>query len=500
MTVWPYSFVLLSFASFAQEVADQQAVSAASVAPVSAPSVEIRTDLHSEYLLGETMLVRLEILNPHATQSMSFPDLSARPWLVRFKLTDSEGRVQTRYNVAPDAEEQRMWEISPRSRREVVLEIPSSSTFKSGSHQLEIEIKAAAASSEGSRTLPVHSFTIAPANPVGGQVDFDALAIARGGHQVLWTHNASQGADLYLHHAAGTNPSKTLGNYHLVHLEDAVDPVLAQSSPQQVWDRHVYWMASNRSVSFARLRGQALRGKPSTLNFPYPSVELVGRGSTDGEGRLHIPFWVNAPNQNGGELRVASIDSRGRPRFRSVVRAAARPELIVTAVDSSGGLRILLSSEGELDVYKVDVSGDLPAAGARVYPLGAGVVHAQVGFLTETESSEGGMALGVVKKGPRGDEGASAYQVAWSTMRGTPLREVGSFVLDTDQVLQSVMMLNDGFWAVVKNADGSIRLWNSTGPQGVLSPARIGSLVPIEDGGIVLRRLKNGGPVETFTP
>ena len=110
------------------------------------------------------------------------------------------------------------------------------------------------------------------------------------------------------------------------------------------------------------------------------------------------------------------------------------------------------------------------------------------------------MALGVVKKGPRGDEGESVYQVAWSTMRGTPLRELGSFVLETGQVLQSVMMLNDGFWAVVKNADGSLRLWNSTGPQGVLSPAKIGSLVPVEDGGIVLRRLKNGGPVETFTP
>lgn len=462
---------------------------------VPAPSLEIRTDLHAEYLLGETMLVRIEVLNSHSSETLRFPDLSSRPWLVRFRITDAQGKTQTRYNVAPEEEESRNWEIPPRSRREVVLEIPSSSTFKKGQHSLQIEIK----NGEQSQVLPAHSFVLSESKPIGGQVSHDTLGVSRGGHQVLWTHDAQNGVDLYLHHAPGETPTRTLGNYHLLHLEEPVDPVLALSSPQQVWDRHVYWMNSERSLHYARLRGQAFRSSPRSLNFPYPNVELVGRGSTDGDGGLHIPFWVNAPNQKGGELRVASIDSRGRPRFRSVIRSAARPEWIQTGVDSTGGLRIMMSNQGELDLYTIDTGSDLPAAGVRVLPAETAVLHAEIGFLPETESSPGGMALGIVTKG-QSAEGRTAHEVRWITMKGTALHAVGTFSLGQGQKLHSIAVQAEEFWGVVTEENGGHSLINSEGMQGVVPAGQLGTLVPFGQNGVVLRRLKDGGPVSNFTP
>ena len=496
MTNRTIGLLFLCSAAYAQDPAPQGSTQASPQDSVPAQGLEIRTDLHGEYLLGETMLVRIEVVNAQSSETLRFPDLSASPWLVRFRITDQEGKTQTRYNVAPEDEgEARIWEIPPRSRREVVLEIPSSSTFKAGQHTLQIEIK----NGENTQTLPEHAFRLAAAKPVGGQVGYDALAVSRGGHQVVWAHDAEKGVDLYLHHASGEAPSRTLGNYHLLSLEGAVEPVLALSSPQQVWDRHVYWMSSDSSLQFARLRGQAFRSTPRSLNFPYPNVELVGRGSTDGEGGLHVPFWVEAPNKKGGELRVASIDSRGRPRFRSVLRSATRPEWVRTGVDSTGGLRILLGSQGELDLYTLDPSTDLPAAGTRVLPSTAGVRHSEIGFLPETDSSPGGMALGIVTRGAPGEAGV-AHEVRWVSMRGTALHTVGGFSLTEGQSLHSIVILADEFWAVVAEANGTHTLVNRSGVQGPVPAGQMGALVPHGDGGVVLRRLKNGGPVSNYTP
>ena len=172
MTNRTIGLLFLCSAAYAQDPAPQGSTQASPQDSVPAQGLEIRTDLHGEYLLGETMLVRIEVVNAQSSETLRFPDLSASPWLVRFRITDQEGKTQTRYNVAPEDEgEARIWEIPPRSRREVVLEIPSSSTFKAGQHTLQVEIK----NGENTQTLPEHAFRLAAAKPVGGQVGYDAL-------------------------------------------------------------------------------------------------------------------------------------------------------------------------------------------------------------------------------------------------------------------------------------------------------------------------------------
>jgi len=475
--------LLLDGPALAQEAVEPVPV------PVVQPQIQVSTDLHREYLAGEPMLVRFFVENP-GEKTAQFADLTARPWLVRFRIRDQDGNVQTRYNVPPDSDEGRRWMISPRSRREVLLEIPSSSTFKVGDYSLEIKIL----DDGGERVLPAHNFLIRKARPVEGQIGYEAISTARGGHQVLWVHHAEEGADLYLHHADAKDPARTLGDYHLLQLDKVVRPVLAQAAPQQVWDRHIYWMNSKRSLSYARIRGQALRAAPVALNFPYPEVVLVERGATDSAGTLHVPFWVPAPSGTGGELRVASVDVRGTVRFRSVLRTAEKPGLISTGVDGTGGLRLLLGGSGALDVYTLPAELSVPAAGKRILAPDRGVIAARLGFLPESEGVQGGMAIAVMTKE------AESYSVAWVGMDGLEIMRWPSMPLESGSQIKEVLISPDSFGVLVQKESGAYTLIGPNGLSRSLSASQLGTMVPLLNGGIGIRRFVEGGPIATSLP
>ena len=159
----------------------------------------------------------------------------------------------------------------------------------------------------------------------------------------------------------------------------------------------------------------------------------------------------------------------------------------------------MMGSQGELDLYTLDVTSDLPAAGIRVLQATAGVSYAEIGFLPETESSPGGMAIGIVSRGESSEEG-TPFEVRWTSMKGTALHTVGEFVLNEGQKLHSILILANEFWGVVAEANGAHTLFNSSGTQGPVLADQLGSLVPFDGEGVVLRRLKDGGPVGNFTP
>lgn len=489
MILWSTLISLAAPYAFAQPTAVNEAATAETRPGVAAAVLAVTTDLHSEYLSGEPMLVRFVVQNDSAKPAQ-FSDLSRRPWLVRFKVKGENTPTQTRYNLPPSLDEGQQWTLAPRARREVLLEIPSSSTFKSGDYSLEIRIL----EDGGERVLPVHAFRIRPAAPAGGQISTDSLSTARGGHQVLWTHQAQDGADLYLNHANAANPAEVIGNYHLLHLKKAVEPVLAHSAPQQVWDRHVYWMQSANSLRFARIRGHALRNAPASLNFPYPKVQLVGRGATDGQGALHIPVWIPGPNGKGGTLRVASVDARGKPRFRKVLRADSVPELVVSGVDSTGGLRLLIGGTGGLALYNLPADSNLPAFGSRIVAKDVPVIAAHLGYLPESESVAGGLAIAVLERRPA-DTGET-LQVAWLGMDGRDRKRWPAVALPAGAQVKDFLSQSTDFAVLVQKSDGTHLLLGPSDRKEVAGAA-LGTLVPRLNGGMSMRRLVKGGPIKT---
>jgi len=376
------------------------------VAPVHRPVVT--ADLRPEYLAGEPILVRFEVANK-TTTDVRFADLSARPWLVRFELTGPDGKTLSRFNTPPELDLPRAWELGPRGRRQVLLQIPSSAGLAPGDWQVKVRIL----DDQGDVSLPTHSFSVARPKPVGGALVNDPLGTDRSGHQAVWVHQAASGYDLYLHHSQGKRPEKTLGDYHLAHLDQRVDPVLTHSRPQERWGRYVYWQRDGRTLQYAQLDGQQLRGKVRTLQVPWPEVELLARGGTDADGGLHVPLWVPAPKGTGGEIRVASIRGQGKARFRSVVRLPRPPAWVESTVDASGTLRLLISHDGFLDLYAVAPGNDLPAVGKRL-PVELAPQAARFGYLPDQDDAPGGLAILGLNVTPEGLIGQ------WLTLGGQP--------------------------------------------------------------------------------
>ena len=382
------------------EVTDDPATAAPALRPT------VTTDLRSEYLTGAPVLVRFEIANG-TQQVLSFADLAARPWLVRFELTGPDGKSIQRFNTPPEVDLPRSWELGPRGRRQVLLQIPSSAGLAPGEWQVKIRIL----DDLGEIVLPPHEFRVAPPRPVAGALVHEPLGTDRSGHQSIWVHKARSGYDLYLHHSQGRRPDKTLGTYHLSHLEQRIDPVLSHSRPQERWGRYIYWQQDDRTLAYVQLDGQQLRGRTRTLQAPWPKVELLGRGATDAEGGLHVPLWVPAPKGSGGEIRVASIRGPGGARFRSVVRLPRAPAWVETTTDASGALRILIAHDGFLDLYTVTPQNDLPAIGTRL-PVELAPQIARFGYLPDQEDAPGGLAILGLHQTPEGLVGE------WTTLGG----------------------------------------------------------------------------------
>ena len=72
----------------------------------------------------------------------------------------------------------------------------------------------------------------------------EPLGLDRSGHQVVWVHKASQGFDLYLHHADPNTPTRALGDYHLLHVDTLVRPVLTAAASVPAKSGGAAWVST----------------------------------------------------------------------------------------------------------------------------------------------------------------------------------------------------------------------------------------------------------------
>ena len=101
------------------------------------PAPSLSVDLRDEYLAGEPLLVTIEARNETGS-SLSFPDISSRPWLVKFEFDLASGQKQTRSTTAPETDHGRMVKIPPRGVRKTLIEVPSGAAIKPGEHAQQV--------------------------------------------------------------------------------------------------------------------------------------------------------------------------------------------------------------------------------------------------------------------------------------------------------------------------------------------------------------------------
>jgi len=386
------------------------------IAPARAQTpaqAEIGADLRGEYLAGQPIPVRFTAHND-GDDTRAFADLTARPWLVTFRLEGGGAPPRELSAPAPDSDPGRRWTLGPRAQRQALLAIPDSEGLPPGDYTLTVTLDDDA----GAVTLPAHSFSLARPRPVAGALTYDPLGLDHVGYQTVWLHRAGGGFDLYVHHADGASPDQTRGSYFLLRLDAAIDPVLSLSRPQESWDRSIYWL-EGEALHYVRLQGQGARGEPGRFGVSYPNAELLGRGATDPKGDLHVPLWVPAPSGGAGQVQVASIRESGRSRLRPVCRLERRPALVEAAVDGAGDLRLLVGGDLGLDLYQVARDSDLPADGRRL--MEGTPALARFDYLPRTPTAPGGLSV-LALFDSASPAGGPTLETTWYNLGGGALK------------------------------------------------------------------------------
>jgi hypothetical protein len=369
-------------------------------AALAAPRLE--ADLRAVYPAGRTMLVTLTVDNDGAVP-LTTPDLGSRPWLVHFFLVDAKNQRQTRGTAAPAEDPGTTWEVAPRSRRQVVLEIPGSGALPAGQWRVEISVDGLDLGS------PTGTFALRPV----GVAAVDLAPFGADPAIDLWIDGIRPPYQGYVRAAPSGRPEVETDNWFVLSVDRPVlSPILSAATPGRPWVRHVVWLDGAALHSVA-LSGRGVSDPIRRHEFPWPGVSLLGDAATDSEGRLVVPFWLPSPRAPGGSLQVAVVASGGPLRFHKVAVLDAPPAGLATIVDASGRVRVLVRSDHALEQYVVrpDIASGVPASGERM--LAVPVLDAGFTVLPDLGEQAGGLAVWtVVSEGDR-------FRIDWFGLDGS---------------------------------------------------------------------------------
>lgn len=483
-----FALPLLALLIAAGPVLGPQGLVSSALAAAASPQVEVTdsrglvigADLRSEYLKGQKLIVHVVVRNPTA-ETLNFPDLSKRPWLLEFALIEPDGRVQLRQSTAPERDGGQQWSIGPRGQKRVMLEMPSGEALKKDSFDLELRLK------NGEEKLKIGPTRVKLVVPAPFAAAPEELLIDESRWMIPWVHRRGSGAELYLTESPLHGGRGSLFSYHLASFARPIHPYLSSSRPADASARWILWQEDARRLSYARLDGVSLRAAPESIGLPYPSWSLLGRAVTDAKGLLHVPLWIPAPDGIGGEVRVASLGERGAPTLRKVASFDQLPVASAVA-DASGTLRLLLLSDGDLDLYTVEAgaSDELPARGHRVvtrpppradaddssppFPLAG----ATFGILPQREQEPGGMSIFVWTES-QGD--TRSILGGWLAFDGRAIAAVDGVVVPRTWAIRQVIPVGYQALAVVaRDPKGQGWLFRS----GVVEPLSLGALSDLD--------------------
>lgn len=419
---------LLLFGAVPASAAEPTTSPVAATAPAAASGLQVSADLRDEYLQGQPVLVMVTLTN-NGDAPLTVPDLTARPWRVKFRFTLPSGQAQNRFSTPPAQEPTATWTIPARGQKRVLLEVPSGAGLKSGAYTLAIDVDLG----EQKESLTARPIRIAAASPQAAQLAPDVLLNERDGMVALWVHKASAGYDLYMAVTDARAPERGERDQFLLHLDQAVEPTLTAIRSGDA-DRYVVWANSERSIGYARLRSGRVEGAARSVDLPWPKAELIGQGATQA-GNLHQPVWVPAPKGTSGELRLVSVDERGRPQLRKMTTLTARPAGVSTVVDVAGGVHVLVQREDRVDLYTLrpDYPEEVPIPGERLWVAEAGqrLETARYGSAPQSEGQAGGLAVLVAWTQ------ASKLESQWVSLQGKSLQRLpGAALAEGARVLR----------------------------------------------------------------
>lgn len=467
---------------------------------VSTQTFEVSADLRGEYLLGQPIVITITARNT-STASANFPNLSSRPWLVRFKLeaADNHGsnsQAQTRFTTPPETDPMGHWSIPPRGMRTVDIEIPSGNGLSRGDYNLSIEVDGEA----GLFEVDTRKISIAPPSPVADHLPSEVMGIERTGLHASWLHQAAEGYDLYMHSVSGEEVNGDSFNTHIAHLTEAVEPKLSRSLPAQSLSRYVYWRDGERGIGFVENSGES-QNRVDIVELPYPQFEFLSRGVTTPSGDLLVPIWIPSPSGITGEVRVAEIHNGQIQAISSVSRMRSKPAWTESGVDNSGALRLLLGHGEGVDLYTLSGTSGLPARGTRVIQGAGSAVRGAFGISTHEDHQ--GLSIITAKistaeeddVGVNGETAIEQIATKWWTLNGDLIYTPSPVGLTGEQnIIEQLLPGPSGAWALIySNESRGDAFADQQGRSGSISDTE--SLIWDSEGGLWVRSVSGSSPV-----
>lgn len=392
----------------------------AETSPVIVDGAQLSAPLRGEYLAGDQVVVAVTVSNP-GESSVTFADLAARPWLIRFEQVLADGRKLRRSTAEPEQDEGRTVRIPVRGQRRTLLEIPGAEATAAGSYELAVQLVVG----EQVTDITRQAVAFAPPRLVAGDLGPEGLAGTKVGLQAVWVHQAGQGFDLYLHQASSQDPTRAGSNRHLVHLDSMIRPYLAAARTTEATAPVVVWAEGGRTLRIVRVDSTGLLTTDRSVDAPWPAVEILGRPGVASGGAVGVPLWVPDPAGDGGELRVATVGPGSFAGFAKLSRLASRPAQVQTTVDASGSVQLLVRHSAGLDLYTL---GGSSVVGGEVLPLpgrrllapqpDAPLLGASFGVAEQSAEHAGGLSVFTLSRAEGGLQGR------WLDLQGNAVRDL----------------------------------------------------------------------------
>lgn len=472
-------------------------VAGTSGAATTASGLHVTATVHPESLVGFPVVVAFTVKNDTAA-NQTFPDLAARPHLVRFTVDGPRGKSE-RYNTPPAFDVATAWALAPHSQRDVLLEIPSSAAFPAGDYTVTVSIQ----DPGGPINFAPVAMSLAVPRPLAGTPIWEPTIAQNLGTIFPWVQDRGSSAALYLMQFDARAQTRAIAQYWIADLEAPVDPVLSRSRPGDSFARYLYWLvprSTTATLGYGRLEGTALRTGVKTAALPYPTAELFDRGITDSKGQLVVPMWIPAPSGKGGSLKAWTLTERGAQSVRNIVDLPVKPTLHATAIDAASNLLVSVVVSGGVDVYKVDpaMPAEIPARGTRHWAAQAGWAPVGVTFdtLPDAGARPGGLSLYVLTRSTT--PGPQSWKSQWSDLAGNAFSPAqGTWNLPG--ILEALLTNGYGpFYALSRDSQGA--WWYEVqggAPVAVPFPAPLGPPSLFISGGIVRARALGGPSVVT---
>ncbi len=453
--------------------------------------VGIQAELRAEYVRGVPMLVPIVVSN-QSDQTVRAPDLAERPWLLRFEFVLPDGRKLRYATTPPDSDGGRMVTLPVRGQRRTLVEIPGAAGIAAGSYELAVQL----VDGEVATDIARQAVTVADPQLVAGDLGPGALAGTKAGLQAAWLHRAAAGFDLYLHRASVEHPAAVLEQRWLAHVDVEVAPWLAAARAVDAASPALVWREGDHDLRVLRVDPAGSVLLDQRVAMPWPHIAVAGRPAWAG-GAVHVPVWVPAPAGRGGELRCASIDSRGRPVLALLARLPARPDAVESAVTSGGSVLFMVWQGAGLDLYSLPPGGGSAGStalpGRRLWTSGDGgeLVHASFQTLPDTDALPGGLSVLVLLDTDAGLGGR------WLDLQGNERLTLPLTTQLPEGELSAVLGGGPGYPALLYRSAGQLSFVQ--GPARQVLPRGSGPLALVRDadGQTVLRQLGRSAPVIT---